>query len=169
MMPIIITDISSSEYRGVTTHLIIIYISINMTISFAVVGFSYLIGPDIAMGIWGFALLSKIEKMVFVANGVTKQQDVWAVTVTELLNYQGMGALIVFVAIGLWVGREHLKQVGLRFLGRDSELSDDNEIMSYRAAVCGFCIGTALMGSWLWKSGIPAWIAPFFLFVKSDA
>ena len=139
--------------------------SINMTISFAVLGFSYLIGPDIAMGIWGFALLSKIEKMVFVANGVTKQQDVWAVTVTELLNYQGMGALIVFVAIGLWVGREHLKQVGLRFLGRDSELSDDNEIMSYRAAVTGALVGTLVMIGWFVALGTPVWAATIFIFI----
>ncbi|MBT6145277.1 MAG: hypothetical protein HOH74_07610, partial [Gemmatimonadetes bacterium] len=119
--------------------------SINMTISFAVMGFSYLIGPDIAMGIWGFALISKFEKMILVANGVTKQQEVWSVQVSELLNYQGLGALLVFVGIGLWVGREHLKQVWLRFLGRDSDLSDDDEIMSYRAAVSGALIGTLVM------------------------
>jgi hypothetical protein len=139
--------------------------SINMTISFAVLGFSYLIGPDIAMGIWGFALLSKVEKMVFVANGVTKQQDVWAVTVTELLNYQGMGALFVFVAIGLWVGREHLKQVWYRFLGRDSELSDDNEIMSYRAAVSGAIVGCLVMVGWFVALGTPVWASALFIFV----
>lgn len=139
--------------------------SINMTISFAVLGFSYLIGPDIAMGIWGFALLSKVEKMVFVANGVTKQQDVWAVTVTELLNYQGMGALFVFVGIGLWVGREHLRQVWYRFLGRDSELSDDNEIMSYRAAVTGAMVGCLVMVGWFVALGTPVWASALFIFV----
>jgi hypothetical protein len=139
--------------------------SINMTISFAVLGFSYLIGPDIAMGIWGFALLSKVEKMFFVANGVTKQQDVWGVSTSELLNYQGLGALIVFVAIGMWVGREHLKQVWLKFLGRDSDLSDDDEIMSYRAAVTGCLIGTAVMIGWFVWLGTPVWAAALFVFL----
>ena len=137
--------------------------SINMTISFAVVGFSYLIGPDIAAGIWGFALLSKVEKMIFVAHGVTKQQDVWGVRGTELMNYQGLGALLVFVAIGLWIGREHLKQVGRCFLGRASELSDDDEIMSYRAAVLGTLVGTAVMVGWLTVLGTPLWASTVFV------
>ena len=139
--------------------------SINMTISFAVLGFSYLIGPDIALGIWGFALFSKVEKMFFVANGVTKQQDVWAVSTSELLNYQGLGALIVFVGIGLWVGREHLAQVWKKFLGQDSELSDDDEIMTYRSAVSGCLIGTAVMIGWFLYLGTPRWAASLFVFL----
>ena len=136
-----------------------------MTISFAVLGFSYLIGPDIALGIWGFALFSKVEKMFFVANGVTKQQDVWAVSTSELLNYQGLGALIVFVGIGLWVGREHLAQVWKKFLGQDSELSDDDEIMTYRSAVSGCLIGTAVMIGWFLYLGTPLWAASLFVFL----
>ncbi|MBT6147202.1 MAG: hypothetical protein HOH74_17330, partial [Gemmatimonadetes bacterium] len=49
--------------------------------------------------------------LFFVANGVTIQQSMWGVRVTELMNYQGLGALLAFVALGLWVGREHLTQV----------------------------------------------------------
>ena len=137
--------------------------AINMTLSFAVLGFSYLIGPDIAMGIWGFALLSKVEKALFVMNGVTKQQEVWSVAVTELLNYQGLGALIVFVLLGLWVGREHLGQVGRKFVGLDSELSDDDEIMSYRAAVLGCLGGTVVMVAWFAYLGVPLWAGLLFV------
>ncbi|MBT3344167.1 MAG: hypothetical protein HOH74_26915 [Gemmatimonadetes bacterium] len=137
--------------------------SLNMTLSFAVVGFSYLIGPDIAMGIWGFALLSKLEKALLIANGVTKQQDVWSVRVTELINYQGLGALVVFVLIGLWVGREHLREVWLSFLGRDSKLSDDDEIMSYRAAVGGLLIGLIVMVGWFVYLGTPLWASVLYI------
>ena len=137
--------------------------ALNLTFSFAVVGFSYLIGPDIAAGIWGFALLSKVEKMFFVANGVTKQQDMWGVRVTELMNYQGLGALLVFVAIGLWVGREHLLQVGRRFLGLEAELTDDDEIMSYRAAVLGALLGPAVMVAWFAWLGTPVWASLLFV------
>ena len=137
--------------------------SLNMTFSFAVVGFSYLIGPDIAAGVWGFALLSKLEKMIFVAEGVTKQQDMWGVRVTELMNYQGLGALLVFVTLGLWVAREHLVQVGRRCLGMTSELTDDDEIMSYRAAVLGVLFGTAVMTGWLAWLGTPLWASVLFV------
>ena len=137
--------------------------AINMTLSFAVLGFSYLIGPDIALGIWGFALLAKVEKALFVMNGVTKQQDVWNVAAVELLNYQGLGALIAFVLLGLWVGREHLRQVGRKFMGMDSELSDDDEIMSYRAAVIGFLGGVVVMVAWFAFLGVPIWAGLLFV------
>ena len=131
--------------------------SINMTLSFAVLGFSYLISPDIAAGIWGFALLAKLEKAVFVTQGVTKYQSVWGTAVTELIGYQGLGALIAFVLLGLWVGREHLKEVGRKFLGLESQLNDDDEIMPYRAAVLAFLIGMAVMVVWFTFLGAPWW------------
>jgi len=137
--------------------------AINMTLSFAVLGFSYLISPDIAAGIWGFALLAKLEKMVFVTQGITKQQDVWSVSVSELLNYQGLGALIVFVLLGLWVGREHLVAVGRRFIGLASPLSDDDEIMSYRAAVAGLLGGIIGMVLWFIYLGAPWWAGVLFV------
>jgi len=131
--------------------------AINMTLSFAVLGFSYLISPDIAAGIWGFALLAKVEKMIFVTQGVVKQQEVWAVSVSELLNYQGLGALVAFVLLGLWVGREHLLEVGRKFIGLESRLSDDDEIMSYRAAVLGLVGGMITMVLWFAYLGTPWW------------
>ena len=137
--------------------------AINMTLSFVVLGFSYLIGPDIALGIWGFALLSKVERMIFVTQGVTKQQEVWAATATELLNYQGLGALVVFVLLGLWVGREHVGQVIRKFLGLTCELSDDDEIMSYRAAVLGCLVGSTVMVLWLWSLDTPLWASILFV------
>ena len=136
---------------------------INMTLSFAVLGFSYLIGPDIAMGIWGFALLNKVENMIFVSQGVSKQQEVWAVLVSELTNYQGLGALIVFVLLGLWVAREHLAQVARKFLGLTSKLNDDNEIMSYRAAVTGLLSGVVVMVAWFVYLGTPVWASTVFI------
>ena len=137
--------------------------SINMTLSFAVLGFSYLIGPDIALGIWGFALLNKAERMIFVSQGVTKQQDVWGVYVSELMNYQGLGALTTFVLLGLWVGREHLKEVARKFLGLESRLDDDNEIMSYRAAVIGFAGGIGVMIAWFVYLKTPLWASALFV------
>jgi hypothetical protein len=42
-------------------------------------------------------------------------------------------------------------------------LDDSGEALSYRNAVAGFVVGSAVMWFWLWKSGIPPWIAPFFI------
>ena len=137
--------------------------SINMTLSFAVLGFSYLIGPDIAMGIWAFALLTKAENMILYSQGVTKQQEVWGANVSELLNYQGLGALVVFVLLGLWVGREHLAQVVRKACGLSSRLNDDNEIMSYRAAVLSLVLSTLIMVGWFVCLGTPLWASILFI------
>lgn len=152
--PLITTAWSFPIYGGET---------INMTLSFAVLGFSYLIGPDIAMGIWAFALLTKVENMILYSQGVTKQQEVWGANVSELLNYQGLGALVVFVLLGLWVGREHLAQVVRKAFGLSSRLNDDNEIMSYRAAVLSLGLTTVIMVGWFVYLGTPLWASIFFI------
>ena len=47
---------------------------------------------------------------------------------------------------------------------QDASVDDSAEILSYRGAVLGSLAGIAIMGVWLWCSGIPAWIAPLFVF-----
>ena len=49
-------------------------------------------------------------------------------------------------------------------MSRKGQIDDADEIMSYRSALLGLLIGTAGMTIWLWQSGIPAWIAPLFVF-----
>ena len=45
-------------------------------------------------------------------------------------------------------GREHLRGVWFAFLGREGAARDDDEILSYRAAVGGALGGTAVMLGW---------------------
>jgi hypothetical protein len=138
--------------------------AINMVISFTVMGFSYLISPAIAAGVWGFVLLAKIEKIIFAAyTGPTPDQQVWTVGVSELMSYQGFGALLVFVGSGLWMAREHLGQVFRKALWMKSDLSDDDEIMSYRAAVLGLFGGIVVMVLWFWYLGTPLWAGIVFV------
>ena len=138
--------------------------SLNMFISFTVMGFSYLISPAIAAGIWGFVLISKFEKMLFVFHsGPTPDQWVWTVGVSELMSYQGLGALLVFVGSGLWMAREHLTQVVRKALWLGSDLRDDDEIMSYRAAVFGLLGGFVVMVLWFWYLGTPLWAGIVFV------
>ena len=43
-------------------------------------------------------------------------------------------------------------------------MDDSDEIMSYRTAVWGVILGLVGMSLWLWKAGLPMWVAPLFLF-----
>ncbi len=130
---------------------------------FDVIGFSYLISPDIAAGIWSFAVLAKFERIAFIEAGVLKQQPLFGVLSSELINYQGLGAMVVFVGVGLWVGREHLAGVWRAFLGRKDAASDDGEIMSYRGAVAGVLGGSTVMVVWLSVFSVPPWAAVLFV------
>jgi len=141
--------------------------SLPFFLSFPTLGFSYLINLDIAFGLWFFNLLAVVEKGIFNITGFhsTEQSSIYGVGDYPYLAHQGMGAMIVLVLFGLWVGRKHLKGVWQTVLGRDDGEDDDEEILSYRAAVLGLLGGLVVMAIWLWQSGLSSWWVVFlFLF-----
>jgi hypothetical protein len=141
--------------------------TIPFTLSFPTIGFSYLINLDIAFGLWVFNLIMVIEKGIFNITGFhsSEQSSVYGVGDYPYLAHQGMGAMIVLVLFGLWVGRKHLTQVWLAALGKEGATRDDDEILSYRTAVIGLIAGVAVMAVWLWQSGMDQWwIILLFLF-----
>lgn len=140
--------------------------TLELSVSFAMLGFSYFINANIAAGIWFFHLLAKVEKELLTVAGVTSEQKVvFGVADVSLMAYQGVGALLALVGVGLWVGREHLRNVGKKALGLAPEVEDGDEIMSYRGAFFGAVGGVVVMSGWLWVMGTPLWVA--FVFVVS--
>ncbi len=138
--------------------------TVQASISFAILGFSYMINANIAAGIWFFHLLSKYEKEVFVLLGIKSNQTVtYGVSDYPFMAYQGCGALIAMVLVGLWVGRGHLKNVVLKAIGLAPQIDDGDEIMSYRQALFGALGGIGVMTIWLVIMGTPTWIAMFFV------
>lgn len=130
-----------------------------MYLSFATLGFFFLIQREVAFGLWVFTLLNHLQNAVYDELGwATEAEPVisaWSYG-TPSLVHQGMGAMIVLVLGGLWVGREHLANVFRKaFRGADN-VRDDDEILSYRGAVFGLLLGTVVMAVWLWRMGIPA-------------
>ena len=137
--------------------------NLQIWISFALVGFSYLISTQIAAGIWIFYLLSKVEAEFLAISGLkSTSKFVYGVSYEPLLAYQGGGALIAMVLLGLWTGRGHLRDVWRKALNRNANIDDDDEIMSYRAAVIGVLFGTGGIAGWLWLMGTPLWVGTLF-------
>ena len=130
-------------------------------LSFPMVGFSYLINLDIAFSLWFFNLVAKIIKGGLGILGVSSAEKlgVYGVTSEPILAHQGQGAMVVLVLFGLWLARQHLKDVFGKAFGRAPEVDDSQEIMSYRAAVFCLLAGAAVMVLWLWLSGLPLWAA----------
>ena len=136
-------------------------------LSFPTIGFSYLINLDIALGLWVFCLIAVVEKGIFNIFGFhsPEHSSVYGVGDYPYMAHQGMGAMIVLVVFGLWVGRHHLRGVWRAVIGKDDGLDDGDEILSYRAAVIGLLGGLLVMSIWLWKSGMSSWWLIFlFLF-----
>ena len=142
--------------------------SLNIRINFLMFGFAYFINSNIAFSLWFFYLLHVIQESIFRYIGIFSPEELGPWTgsgpVGAIMGHQMMGALIVLVFYGLWTARPHLKNVLRKALWGDDRIDDSAEILSYRAAFWLFVGGTSVMGFWLWKSGIPAWIVPFFLF-----
>ncbi len=137
--------------------------NLQIWISFALVGFSYLISTQIAAGIWIFYLLSKVEAEFLALSGLkSTSKFVYGVSYEPLLAYQGGGALIAMVLLGLWTGRGHLRDVWRKALNRHADIDDGDEIMSYRVAVIGVFLGSGGIVGWLWLMGTPLWVGALF-------
>jgi hypothetical protein len=140
--------------------------SLTLHISFALVGFSYFISTKVAASIWIFHLIAKMQKALLEIAGIqSAQKPAFGVADAPLLGYQGLGALICMVLVGLWIGREHFKKVFLKAVGKAPQVDDADEILSYRNAVLGLVVGFLVMVGWLWIMGTPLWIALIFVVV----
>jgi len=143
-------------------------VALNLRINFLMFGFAYFINSNISFSLWFFYLIHLIEEGIFSVLGIHSPEELGPWTgsgpIGAIMAHQMMGALIILVLFGLWSARPHLKEVLRKALYKDASVDDSGEIMSYRTAVFGLLIGVVLMGFWLWETGIPAWIAPFFIF-----
>ena len=133
-------------------------------VNFALIGFSYFINTQVAAGIWVFYLVAKIERNLLLLTDMSSVQRItYGVSDLPFLAYQGVGALLVMVLVGFWVGREHLIGVVGKALGWSPTVDDSDETMSYRTAVGGLVVGFFIMTVWLWLMGTKVWVALLFL------
>ena len=133
-------------------------------LNFLMLGFSFLINSTLSLSLWFFLLVYTLQQHVLGLLGINTLQATLGPWSTPVTGHQMMGALIVMVGAGLWVGRHHLAEVWRQALSKKDSGDDADEIMSYRSALLGLLVGTACMTLWLWQSGIPAWVAPLFVF-----
>ncbi len=157
-IPNIVTYTSLSLFRNTTW--LLLYLNVPL------IGFAYLLNRDIALGFWLFFLLLIAEKGIFRMIGFQSTENLsrFANSVGPYFAHQTMGAMIMLVLSGLWVARGHLKDVFRKAFRGDPDVHDSGEVLSYRTAVIGLLIGLFLMSIWFWKSGLPLWIVPIFLF-----
>jgi hypothetical protein len=139
---------------------------LRLHLRFSLIGFSYLIHTQVAAGIWVFHLLTKIELRGLQLAGIgSYAPSAYSVNEHALLAFQGGGALVAMVLMGLWVARHHLRDVFGKALGRRPEVDDGDEILSYRSAVFGLVGGIFVMIGWLAIMGTPLWVGALLVVV----
>lgn len=118
----------------------------------SVIGFTYLINLDIALSLWFFFLLYRLELVIGTALGLTMTQSM-GYGGREFVAHQEMGAFIVAVAFFIWAGREHFKKMLISlFSGRD--VGDKYEPLPYRWAVIGLIFRIISAAFMLWTAGV---------------
>ena len=132
---------------------------LRLRLHFAILGYSYFVNTDVSLSIWVFNVISKIVRGVLAILGAERYNVSGVVGRFSSqghasLALMGMGYMVVLAAYSLWVGREHLRQVVAKALGRPSAADDSQEVMSYRAAVIGIGGGTLYLGCWLYQAGM---------------
>jgi hypothetical protein len=138
-----------------------------VSFSFASIGLFFLLNREVALGLWVFSLLNIVQRALSSRLGVGWTTEpalsVWSYNDPSLVH-QSMGAMIVLVLGGMWVGRGHLINVALKSIGRARDVDDSDEIISYRAAVFTLLGSVAVIALWLRMSGIPWLGVAVFLF-----
>jgi len=134
-------------------------------LSFAAIGFFFLLPTDVLFSIWFFFLLSRVEQLVMISlNQPTPGMPVYPEPL--FVGYQTVGAYLALTGYFFWVARPHLKRVWASALGRPggySRAEDDSELLPYRAAVWGLLGSVGLAAGWLWLNGMSLWLALFEL------
>ena len=128
------------------------------------IGFFYFVNLDISASIWVFYVLTTAQRGIFNIIGLQSAERMDLYSREPYLAHQGMGAMIVFVLIGLWVARGHLKEVLRKTLYNDSQVDDAEEILSYRQASIGLVVSLLLVALGLWMAGLPPLGALMFIF-----
>ncbi len=137
--------------------------SVQFILSFAAIGFFFLLPTDVLFSIWFFFLLSRVEHVLMVAyNQPTPGMPAYPPAL--FIGYQTIGAYFVLTGYFFWVARPHLRRVWAAALGRE-KADDADELLPYRVAVWGLFGSILGAAAWLWANGMSPWLALFELTV----
>jgi len=124
--------------------------------SFAMLGFIFLIPNRIAFSLWSLNLVSFLVRWHVRKYGLEMREHLsgYGASNYPIMAHVGMGAMLVFVAAGLWLARRHLARVFRCALGVGNRGYDDGEPCSYRAALIVLALSTVVMLAWLRRTGL---------------
>ena len=139
---------------------------LRLSLSYAVVGFGYLLSVKLGFSLWFLGLLTMFEHAALHHFGLSGTERVVGSSLgSSNLLYQGFGALVMLTVSSLWIGRRHLLEVARTLWRSSSKLDDEREILSFRQAAWLLLVCAVTISVWCSFSGMSWWLAPTFLLV----
>ncbi len=128
-----------------------------------VIGFAYMVNTNILFSVWFWYILVLIEQAIYTRVGYTlgEKDDLYS-SRDAITSWQGQGAFFVFVLVGLWMARSHLRYVWLAAIGKIRG-DDEHELLPYRWALPGFFAAAFYMGAFLVQAGASPAMACVFV------
>jgi hypothetical protein len=125
----------------------------------SVIGISYLLTSEIAFSLWFLYLFMKFQLIVAWAFGFMPNAmppAYWTRGMAKsFIGYQQFGAYFGYVAVLLWLARNHFKHIALRALGRVAATPGEaEEPLSYPAAFWGFFLSLGFVILWTVAAGV---------------
>lgn len=127
-------------------------------VTFAAIGFAYLLPNDLLFSLWFCFLFTRIEDVIMVLMGGTPT-SIGSHNARVLTGYQAAGAYFVLIGSYLVLGRHYFADVWRTAFTRNKTLDDSTEILPYRTAILGVIGGFAGIVAWLTIAGMSPWLA----------
>jgi len=138
----------------------------SLYLSFAAIGFFFLLPTELLFSLWFFAVFVRLEDIVMFSYGLDmRRMPSYGTYLYQ--GYQTAGAYVVLAAYLLWVAMPHLKNVARIALTRQKEREDSDELLPYGTAFWGLIISFGLILLWCKFAGMSPWVAllEFFVFL----
>ncbi|HIE28085.1 TPA: hypothetical protein EYP66_12435 [Candidatus Poribacteria bacterium] len=132
-------------------------------ISFAAVGFFYLLPTQLLFSLWAFFIFTRLQDILAAAFGM-RVSGMPLYPTRLYIGYQVAGAYLVLVVYFIYVSGSHLKQVLKRVFTQEA-IDDTGELLPYRVAFWGLIISFLLSVLWCYYSGLTLWFAFFELLI----
>lgn len=135
-------------------------------LSFAAIGFFYLLPTDLLFSLWFFFLLGKVQEVTAASLGY-EPETMPMYGCKTFMGYQIIGCYVVLVGYMFYAARPHLARVwhaATRFRSRP-QIEQEDELLSYRTAFWGLVVCVLLSAAWMTLVGMAYWLALFEIVV----
>ncbi len=124
-----------------------------------IIGLSFLLTREVSFSLWAFYWLGRMETVLGTALGINGIGIAAGGDTFPFPGHQTAGAYLALAGVSIWIAREPIRRVIMRGLSFQKHPDEDEEPLSYRAAVWGGLFAFAFMIIFAAYSGMPITIS----------